>query len=95
MSTVEIDAIWSDGRLQLPQGVRLRGHGVKLRLRVAESDVIRQAVPPARPANLHDGGLEQRIANILGSAAKPRPAQTASQDRDELMKILDEHRGNR
>lgn len=95
MSTVEIDATWSDGRLQLPQGVRLRDHNVKLCLRVAENDVIRQTVPQARPANLHDGGLEHRIANILGSAAKPRPAQTASQDRDELIKILDEHRDNR
>lgn len=53
-------------------------------------DELTSSASEPRPA----AGLAQRIADILGPAAKARPRQTAAQDRAQLIEILNEHHGS-
>lgn len=77
-----IEAIYTQGRIELPSHIKLRRSGIRVKVLIPEEELLEDTVA--------ENCLKQRLAKILGTAAKPRATTTPVADHEELLQALAE-----
>lgn len=77
-----IEAIYTQGHIELPPHIKLRRSGIKVQVLIPEDELLN--------ATVAENSLEQRLLQVLGNAAKARDTATSATDHEALLQTLAE-----